>query len=131
MSSHYKVLAHETFMEQFNDFLDKHTQSIQSLMAQIVGAAKDPLNFGKTMAGVQSSLLRGRIRRYHVSGRSGFRLICLIDTDHQVVMPVFLSSDVRAALKYDDIPWEDYAAQILDDLISERWEKFTVFTIPD
>lgn len=131
MPSKYKFLSHEIFLQQYNDFLDKHTKSIKSLMAQIVGAVNDPLNFGKPFVGVQNSKLRGRIRSYHVSGRSHFRLMCLIDSDHEVVMGIFLSSNVKPALDYSKVPWEEYAEKIYDDLINARWEKFTIFTILD
>ena len=131
LSSEYRFLAHEIFWQQYTEFLDKHEDSLQSLRAQIEGAVNDPLNFGKPLTNVQNSKLRGRIRRYHVHGRSGFRLICLIDSANKAVVGVFLSSKVRSAFDYDEVPWEDYAIQIYDDLVNKRWKKFKKFAIAD
>ena len=71
-------------------------------------------------------------RRYHVSSRRGFRLICLIvNSSRKVVLGVFLSSNIRPSINYNKIPWAQYATEIYDDLINYRMDKFIEYRIAD
>ncbi len=73
--------------------------------------------------------LQGCIYRLHVRGRKGFRFIYLVDHRKQIVMGIFVSSEVKAKFDYEKVPWEEYAAEIYEDLVKGNMEKFTEFVI--
>lgn len=75
--------------------------------------------------------LQGRIYRLHVRGRRGFRFIYLVDRNQQVVLGVFVSLEVKAKFDYEKVPWEEYASEIYEDLVSGNTEKFTEFILSD
>jgi len=75
--------------------------------------------------------LQGRIYRLHVKGRRGFRFIYLVDRNQQVVLGVFVSLEVKAKFDYEKVPWEEYASEIYEDLVSGNTEKFTEFILSD
>ena len=75
--------------------------------------------------------LQGRIYRLHVRGRRGFRFIYLVDHRQQIVMGIFVSSELKAKFDYEKVPWEEYAAEIYKDLIEGNTEKFTEPILPD
>jgi mRNA-degrading endonuclease RelE of RelBE toxin-antitoxin system len=109
--------------------MEKHEDSLKSFIDQVRSAVNNPLNSGRPLKGVKNSKLRGSIRRYHVGGRGGFRLITLMNSTQKVIMGVFISDDLRSNFDYDKIPWEEYAQQIYDDLINARMEKFKEYTV--
>lgn len=132
MSSKYRFLVHDIFQSQLDDFIESHSKSLKSLVSQIQSAVSDPLHSGKPLSGVQNSKLRGCIRRYHVSGRRGFRLICLIvNSSRKVVLGIFLSGNKRPSINYNKIPWEQYATEIYNDLINSRMDRFKEYRIAD
>jgi mRNA-degrading endonuclease RelE of RelBE toxin-antitoxin system len=130
LSSKYRFLVHVTFQIQLDAFIGKHEGSIKSFISQVQSAVSDPLNSGKPLKDVKNSKLRGSIRRYHVGGREGFRLITLMNSTQKAVMPVFISDNLRANFDYDKIPWEEYAQQIYDDLINSKMENFREYQVP-
>jgi len=75
--------------------------------------------------------LQGRIYRLHVRGRRGFRFIYLVDHKQQIVMGIFVSSEVKAKFDYEKVPWDEYAAEIYGDLVSGNMEEFMEFKFPD
>ncbi len=75
--------------------------------------------------------LQGRIYRLHVKGRKGFRFIYLVDHSRQIVMGVFVSTEVKAKFDYEKVPWEEYAAEIYEDLVNGNMEKFREFILSD
>jgi hypothetical protein len=44
-------------------------------------------------------------------------------------MGIFVSSEVKAKFDYEKVPWEEYAAEIYEDLVKGNMEKFTEFVI--
>ena len=56
--------------------------------------------------------LQGRIYRLHVRGPKGFRFV---DQRQQIVLPVYVSPEVKAKFDYEKMPWREYAAEIYED----------------
>ena len=46
-------------------------------------------------------------------------------------MGVFVSSEVRAKFDYDKVPWDEYAAEIYEDLVNGNMEKFREYILCD
>jgi len=112
-------------------FVEKNLDAWPSLLTQIRKARNDPFRAGKAMRDIPIKKLQGRIYRLHVKGRRGFRFIYLVDHRQQIVMGIFVSSEVKAKFDYEKVPWEEYAAEIYEDLVSGNMEKFTEFILSD
>jgi hypothetical protein len=55
----------------------------------------------------------------------------VVDGQRKAVLGVFISSEVKANLDYDKVPWEEYADQIYEDYLSGNEGSFQVWTLPD
>jgi hypothetical protein len=71
--------------------------------------------------------LQGCIYRLHVKGRRGFRFIYLVEHNQQLVMGVFVSSEVKANFDYNSVPWLEYATEIYEDLVNQKYKNFKEF----
>lgn len=70
--------------------------------------------------------LHGVIRRKHVGGRKGHRLIYLHPLRSHVVIPVYLSPDPKPPWSYDLVLWEEIGQEMFDDFMSGNYEAFSV-----
>lgn len=75
--------------------------------------------------------LQGRIYRLHIRGRRGFRFIYLVDQSKQIVMGIFVSTEIKAKFDYEKVPWDEYAAEIYEDLVNGNMENFTELILSD
>ena len=101
------------------------------MISQIKKAQNDPFKAGKTMHDVPIKKLQGRIYRLHVKGRRGFRFIYLVDRRRQIVMGIFVSTEVKSKFDYEQVPWEEYAAEIYEDLVNGKIENFNELVLPN
>ena len=44
-------------------------------------------------------------------------------------MGIFVSLEVKAKFDYENVPWEEYAAEIYEDLVNGNMENFTEYVI--
>lgn len=131
MSQRFRFLVHRCFQEQLDSFVETNLDAWPSLLTQIKKARNDPFRAGKAMHNIPVKKLQGRIYRLHVRGRRGFRFVYLVDHSRKIVMGIFVSSEVKAKFDYGKVPWEEYAAEIYEDLVSGNIEKFREFILPD
>lgn len=130
MPSAFKFLVHETFQKQLDAFLQENPEAWSSLITQIKKTITDPFNAGRLMHDVPAKKLQGNIRRLRVKGRKGFRFIFIVEPRAKVVLGVFVSTEQRSRFDYADVPWEQIASEIYEDLVNSRWEKFSHPLIP-
>ena len=74
--------------------------------------------------------LQGKVFHVHVAGqnvpsRKGFRLIYVVENKKRIVLPVFLSLEIKSQFNYDNVPWQDYAVEIYKDLCEGNISAFT------
>lgn len=79
------------------------------------------------MSDIPVKKLQGCIYRLHVKGRRGFRFIYLIYHPQQLVMGVFVSSEIKAKFDYNSVPWLEYATEIYKDIVNRKYENFKEF----
>ena len=122
MSSKYSILIHASFQLQIDDFLELHSSDWGDVITQFKKLVDNPLH--NPMNGLPPPL-GGRVFHLHVGGRKGFRLIYVADSKRGIVLPVFLSCEIKPRFDYDAVPWQDYASEIYKDLCDGNTTKFT------
>ena len=119
---------HVTFQEQMDSFLKTYIETKPSMwhsfQDQCRKACADPFNVGKPLERVGRQALIGRIRRLWVGGRSGHRFIYIVHGSQKLIVPIFLSKEIRRDIYYDSLPWAEYADRIYDDLINGNTQAF-------
>jgi hypothetical protein len=73
--------------------------------------------------------LAGKVFHVHVSGnnvpsRKGYRLVYIVQSKQQIILPVFLSLVIKSQFDYDKVPWEEYATAINKDLRAGNMANF-------
>lgn len=124
MSNNYRFLAHRVFRDQVENFDRDHSDASKALRKQFEKAAADPFNAGEAMRGVPTADLQGRILKTWVKGRGGFRFLYIALPKPRIVLGLFISSVRRSELDYSKFPWESWADQIYEDLLSENLDAF-------
>lgn len=128
MESPYRFLAHTTFREQVEAFLDKHSDHWNALQSKCRQACVDPTNAGETLHGIVHPQLIGKIYKAWVGGRRKFRLVYLFHSGRKVVLPVLITLDLRSNINWNDLPWQEYAEAIYADLTSNNTKAFQDWT---
>jgi hypothetical protein len=123
----YNILIHKTFGEQIKDVVQKHPK-IENALATTLREIRASPTFGKMMKDVRKPKLRGVIRRAHVGGRKGHRLIYLHPLKSEVVIPVLLSPDPRSSFDYDNVPWQEISDEIYRDFVNKNYDAFINWT---
>jgi len=126
----YKFLVHRTFQEQIDSFLEMNASVWGSFIDQCRKACADPFNTGKPLARVGHPALRGRIKRLWVGGPGRHRFIFIVEKSKQIILPVYLSLQLRKDIDYDKIPWEEYADKIYNDFVKGNTEAFHFMNLP-
>lgn len=123
MSPPFRLLVHELFQEQLDEFLAIRGEAWDSLLASLRELCADPFNAGSLLQGLPPPLA-GRVYKKWVHGRRGYRLIYLLYPVKGITLGVFLSTEARADFDYSDIEWQEYAQTIYVDLIKGNDAKF-------
>lgn len=76
------------------------------------------------MDDVLKQSLRGVIRRVHVGGRKGHRLIYLHPHNSNFVIPVFLSPTQKSSFEYESVDWEKLCNAIYQDYTNKNYKSF-------
>ena len=120
-----RLLVHETFQNRYIEFQQQHPEAGKSLISQLQQIRENPGN-GQRIKGTEIiPNLRGMLYKAWVGGRRKFRLFYYHHSGRQVVMPVYLSSELRGSFDYKDVrPVVDAAALIVEDFEAKRMERF-------
>jgi hypothetical protein len=118
-------------MDSFAEaFIETNPSLWSSFVDQCRKACADPFRAGKPLARVGHKALRGRIRRLWVGGPGGHRFFFIADKAKQVILPVYLSLEVRKNIDYDQVPWEQYASEIYSDFVKGNIQAFHFMNLP-
>jgi hypothetical protein len=103
----------------------EHPEAGKSLISQLQQARDDP-GTGDRIKGIEIiPKLRGMLYKARVGGRRKFRLFYYHHAGRAVVMPVYLSHELRGSFDYSDVtPLVDAAVVIVADFEAKHWERF-------
>ena len=129
-----RLLLHETFLEQYTGFLEKHIERVEALNTQLKKSRDHP-TAGKVLHAISVPALRSKLYRMHVAGRRGFRYIYFYQASkapgQSIVLPIFISPDIKSNFDYDKASsvFECLAEQIVEDLKAKNWTRFKEFQL--
>jgi len=119
--------VHEVFSAQYVDFLTAHQDYHSSLITQLRKSHQDPANAGSPLRRISSPQLAGRLYKLWVR-QEGFRYVYLFLPCKAIVLPIWISRDLRAKLDWDGEPWEEITGEIMADLNPFKKERFLDWT---
>ena len=123
MTRSYSILFHKSFRKQAETALSKNSKKIKRLETALEKIQANP-SFGKMMEDIFTPKLQGIIRRVHVGGRKGHRLIYLHPHRSNFVIPVLISSDPKPPWEYDDVDWEELSETFYKDYTQKNYDSF-------
>jgi len=127
-----EVLLHsrvEGELRQLRKTDDRWQRAADTAVEKLLSA---PHSAGSPLRGIGSRDLQGRIRKLHVGGRRGHRLFYWVPhpvagSKVSIVIPLYLSEELRANIDYDDIDVDAIGADIVDDFRAGRFDRFKRF----
>jgi hypothetical protein len=125
----YRFLAHENFVAQWLEFIEQKPEASDAALHHFVQCKEHP-DSGRQMHNIPNPALTGRLFRHWVQGPGGFRFAHFFDSTTGVVLPVFITSDIRSNFDWDKAPWAEIAGAIVSDWLGKRSEAFTEFRLP-
>ena len=131
MPSEYRLLIHNSFQYQIDEFLEKQQPSWDCVVKQLRKIIDSPeqLPMQNLPPQLSGKVFHVHVPGYHIPSRKGFRLIYIVLIHQKIVLPVYLSLVIKSQFNYDEVPWQEYAHEIYEDLHNANMEKFTVMTL--
>lgn len=116
---------HETFQGAYLALQGEDAKLGSSLITQLNKSKADPTS-GSPLDDISHPALAGKLRKLHVGGRKGLRYVYLFHAGSSVVLPIFLSSELKPKFNWEkSLPSiEEAAQQILADFQAKKWAAF-------
>lgn len=127
----YVLLLHDIFKNQCYDFVGSFPESQQlkinkQITTSLLQIKSNPSSY-KPLIEVRDKRLQGIIRRIYVGGNQRYRLMYLYFPNKSIIIPIFISEELRKNFDYDQAPWEEYADRIYNDLIDGNDAAFSKY----
>ena len=124
-------MLHKRLQRQIEGLTEKQRQLTGAFTTAFRKLTADPLNAGEPIKGVVQPGLAGRVRKLHVGGRRGYRLLYFVPEQPPAlafcpVIPLFISDVPRGRFDYGSIDPNAIGQDILDDFRSGNYGSFVV-----
>jgi hypothetical protein len=124
----FRFLFHKNFNDQINNIISQLPPSKQEKFKEQLRTSlkkiKSNPNSSRILKGINKECLKGVVRRIHVGGNNGRRLVFLYLHEDFLIIPTTITKEIRANINYNRIPWEKISNEIYDDFIRKNYEAF-------
>lgn len=126
MSSKYEFLVHKKFIEQLDKAKKSQPKYIKKINTALKKSMSDPNNTGQWMRNLPLNL-QGKVRREWVGGSGGLRYIFFVDNNLKVVLPCFISEEIKPNFSYEKSDWDKFVGRIADALQNGLEDEFEIW----
>lgn len=118
-----RILFHECFDNQYIQLVSTNEKVSDAVRTQLIKSRDNPAA-GRTLHDIVNPTLRGKLHRLHVGGPGGFRYVYFHHAKQAIVLPIYLSLEIRSRFSWADFPFLADAEIIVGDFLAGRLDRF-------
>ena len=123
-SRRIRVLIHAHVQNQVDETLKRQKALRKKWLNKLRQIRSNP-DVGGALKYIPNPELKGVVRRAHVGGPGGHRLLYLWLADDRIILPILLSAESRSGFKYEVEDLVEQSIAILEDYSEGKHELFS------